>query len=158
MAIRLLLRLSFTFCHHSLPWAMVSQCHFTVFPSAVVTSRKACARPLPIFFYTVYGYSLRWFRGFSSPVTSRTLLLIFDYLRKVRESNPRVIADLLLSRELPYHSANLPFFGLSIPNQPAFVCNSTFCDRRRHRIMVRKKIIHSCPVPSQRLHLPLSIP
>ena len=28
--------------------------------------------------------------------------------RKVRESDPRVIADLLLSRELPYHSANLP--------------------------------------------------
>ena len=30
------------------------------------------------------------------------------FLRKVRGSNPRVIADLLLSRELPYHSANLP--------------------------------------------------
>ena len=62
--IRLLLRLSFTFCHHSLPWAMVSQCHFTVFPSAVVTSRKACARPLPIFFYDVYGSQLHrvpWF-------------------------------------------------------------------------------------------------
>ena len=29
-------------------------------------------------------------------------------LRKVMDSNHRVIADLLLSRELPYHSANLP--------------------------------------------------
>lgn len=42
--------------------------------------RKACARPLPIFFYTVYGYSLRWFRGSSSPVTSRTLLLILWFI------------------------------------------------------------------------------
>ena len=31
-------------------------------------------------------------------------------LRKVRDSNPRVIADLLLSREPPYHSANFPFY------------------------------------------------
>ena len=30
------------------------------------------------------------------------------FLRKVRESNPRAIADLLLSREMSYHSANLP--------------------------------------------------
>ena len=34
--------------------------------------------------------------------------LSFHSLRKVRDSNPRAIADLLLSRELPYHSANLP--------------------------------------------------
>ena len=32
----------------------------------------------------------------------------YCFLRKVRDSNPRAIADLLLSRELPYHSANLP--------------------------------------------------
>ena len=35
-------------------------------------------------------------------------LISFHSLRKVRDSNPRAIADLLLSRELPYHSANLP--------------------------------------------------
>lgn len=32
----------------------------------------------------------------------------YCFLRKVRDSNPRIIDDLLLSRELPYHSANLP--------------------------------------------------
>ena len=36
------------------------------------------------------------------------ILPLVHSLRKVRDSNPRAIADLLLSRELPYHSANLP--------------------------------------------------
>lgn len=100
-------------------------------------------------------------RGFYSPVTSRTLLLIFDYLRKVRESNPRAIADLLLSRELPYHSANLPFFGLSIPNQPAFVCNSNSATAVAI-FMVRKELLTHVPSllsdsisHSQSLYLPI---
>lgn len=55
-------------------------------------------------------------------------------LRKVRDSNPRAIADLLLSREPPYHSANLPFVTVPCDSVARSCCltSAASCRHTRH--------------------------